>query len=354
MTEKDDFFACNLIAWYEKNKRDLPWRDTKDPYKIWLSEVILQQTRVAQGLPYFEKFILAFPTVLDLANAESDLVLRLWQGLGYYSRARNMHKTAKIIAEKGTFPDTFVELRKLPGIGDYTAAAIASFAFEEAVAVVDGNVFRVLSRYFGISDDIASPAGKKVFARVAAEQILNEKPSQYNQAIMEFGALHCKPAAPLCETCDLRPHCFAFAHKKQETLPQKSKKTAQRERFLHYFLVMHAGKILLKKRQNEGIWEGLYDLPCYESSRDTDVKDWLGKYFSGTDFLSEVEKIYETKHLLSHQKLHIQIFETNLSKPDKPEIWSAYDFYSLLEAETLPKPIFLANFLHEKFDLQVI
>src|SRR5690349_7153792 len=226
------YFSEKVVKWYEKNKRDLPWRETRDPYKIWLSEIILQQTRVSQGMPYYLRFIEKFPTVAALASASEQEVLRLWQGLGYYTRARNLHKCAKKVATdyKSVFPYSFDELKKLPGIGDYTAAAIASIAYQEPVAVVDGNVFRVLSRVFGIETEINSPKGKKDFTQLANELISKKHPEKHNQAMMEFGALYCTPKNPSCTDCVFSSQCFAFKKNLQLVLPVKTKNKAARKR----------------------------------------------------------------------------------------------------------------------------
>src|SRR5690554_6028089 len=207
-------FAKEITHWYHKNKRDLPWRDTKDPYLIWLSEIILQQTRVVQGISYYHLFSETFPTVLDLAEADEDTVLRMWQGLGYYSRARNLHKAARIVVNEhqGKFPSHYATLLTLPGIGEYTAAAVASFSADEVHAVLDGNVFRVLARFWGIKDAINSPKGKKVFSRLANDLIDSHNPAIYNQAIMEFGALQCKPKSPNCGNCPIISSCYSFIH----------------------------------------------------------------------------------------------------------------------------------------------
>ena len=218
-------FSKTLIRWYSKNKRILPWRETKNPYYIWLSEIILQQTQVKQGLPYYESFVTSYPTVFDLANAEESDVLKLWQGLGYYSRARNLHASAKHIAYdlNGVFPDTYKDLLKLRGVGDYTASAIASICFNEATAVVDGNVYRALSRYFGIDTPINSSKGQKEFKALAQELIDIKKPADFNQAIMEFGAIQCKPKNPECSACSFRNSCVAFGNNRVSDLPVKIK-----------------------------------------------------------------------------------------------------------------------------------
>src|SRR5690554_3639789 len=236
MTHQNPVFAKKLIRWYLQNKRDLPWRKSKDAYLIWLSEIILQQTRVAQGLPYYNKFVSLFPTVFDLAKASEEQGLMVWQGLGYYSRARNLHHTARYIAEnhQGVFPKTYTELIKLKGVGNYTAAAIASFSYEEPVAVLDGNVYRVLSRYFGIQTDISSSKAKKEFQLLANQMLEAKHPSLFNQAIMEFGALQCVPKSPNCEICVLNDSCVALQEKKVEELPVKLKKTKVTQRHLNY------------------------------------------------------------------------------------------------------------------------
>ena len=272
MAESNFFFAETLLNWYQRHKRNLPWRETTDAYAIWLSEVILQQTRVAQGLPYYLKFIEAYPTVQYLAAAPEDEVLRLWQGLGYYSRARNMHFTAKQVVQEynGQFPSSYHELQKLKGVGSYTAAAVASFAFKEKVAVLDGNVFRVLSRVFGISDDIAAPASRKVFQQLADSLIPEQAPDTFNQAIMEFGAIQCTPVMPDCMFCPLQTSCFAFNRGLVQELPVKSKAKAVRPRFFHYLVFEWQGSYFMRKRLAGDIWQGLYDFYLYEAAE----KSW--------------------------------------------------------------------------------
>src|SRR6218665_1506972 len=237
-------FSNILIKWYLQNKRDLPWRKTVDPYQIWLSEIMLQQTRVAQGMPYFFAFTKEFPTVKDLADASEEKVLKLWQGLGYYSRARNLHKTAQYIAYdlNGVFPDSYKELLKLKGVGEYTAAAIASFSYNESVPVVDGNVFRVLSRYFDVETDIALTSTKKEFTALAFELMQKNNPALFNQAIMEFGALQCVPKSPDCENCVLNSGCLALLKKKVNQLPVKSKKMKAKNRFFNYVVFSDANE----------------------------------------------------------------------------------------------------------------
>ena len=349
------FFRKRLISWYLQNKRDLPWRNTTDPYMIWLSEIILQQTRVAQGLPYFLKFIDEFPTVFDLAKASETKVLRLWQGLGYYSRARNLHACAKAVVEKykGKFPDNYKELLQLKGVGKYTAAAIASFAFHEPVPVIDGNVYRVLSRVFGISEEIDSGKGQKVFAQLAADLMDHDDPHTYNQAIMEFGATHCTPAAPDCDTCIFNNDCHARKRDLQRNLPVKTKKIKVKTRFFHYLVIQHEGKILLKQRKQKDIWKGLYDFYLIENSGPLDLDQVLQQQ-TGDWFPCQNLKLKnlsnEYKHILTHQRIFARFFHVapnngfSRDLPDKP---NGFQFYSLEEINDLPKPILIDNYLNE-------
>lgn len=296
-----------LINWYLQHKRDLPWRNTKNPYKIWLSEVILQQTRVQQGLPYFEKFIKNYPTVTDLATAEEQEILNDWQGLGYYSRARNMHTTAKLVVEhfNGKFPSSFTELLKLKGIGEYTAAAIASFAFNEQVAVVDGNVYRVLSRLFDIELPIDSGQGKVEFKNLAKECLGKEPAAIFNQAIMEFGALFCVPKNPDCSSCIFQNSCLALANKTVDQRPVKAKKTKVSDRYLLYTIALDKGKIQIEKRNSGEIWEGLFQFPLNELKTED---DWQKAIRTDAIFVSE-----RYKHILSHQRLHVY-FQVTIEK----------------------------------------
>ncbi|TKC12878.1 A/G-specific adenine glycosylase [Pedobacter polaris] len=305
-------FQNEIIKWYKLNKRDLPWRSTTDAYVIWLSEIILQQTRVEQGLPYFNKFLQHFPKVEDFANASETHVLKLWQGLGYYSRGRNMLFTAKQVMELhgGIFPVKYDELIKLKGIGEYTAAAISSFANNQSKAVVDGNVFRVLSRYFGVEEPINSTLGKKEFTELAQSLIEDQQPSLYNQAIMEFGALQCKPKSPLCSICPLRLNCFAFKHNKVDILPLKLKKVKIRERWFNYFIGVKDDHVLTKQRKPGDIWEQMYDFPLIET---LDNEEYLKpdfwnqiKYLFGNEV--NIKLLSQKKHLLTHQIIYVQFF----------------------------------------------
>jgi len=296
-------FSHIIIHWYNKNKRDLPWRHTKDPYKIWLSEIIMQQTRVQQGLPYYKTFVLKFPTVHHLAKAKEDTVMKTWQGLGYYSRARNLHHSAKFISKnlKGVFPKEYNEIKRLKGIGDYTASAIASFAFNKPHAVVDGNVFRVLSRYFGIETAIDSTEGKNIFFQKAEFLLDKSDPGTFNQAIMEFGAMQCLPHNPDCRKCPLKKNCKALAMNSISSLPVKLQKTKIRTRHFNYFIIRKNGKILIKKRTENDIWRNLYDFPMVESK-----KEMKSAPLDRENIVS-VSKPF--KHILSHQIIFARFWE---------------------------------------------
>jgi len=302
-------FSLQIQKWYTENHRDLPWRHTRSPYFIWLSEVILQQTRVDQGMSYYQKFCTLFPSVTDLALASEQEVLSAWQGLGYYSRARNLHKTARHIHKflNGEFPDNYTELLKLPGIGPYTAAAIASFAFREPKAVVDGNVYRVLSRFLGIKTPIDTTTGKKEFQLIAEELLDRANPDSHNQAIMEFGALLCTPKKPNCATCPLTESCLAYSANTVTDYPVKARKTAVRPRYFHYLIGPEKDAILLQQRTGKDIWENMYQLPLIESEA---VPEILGSL--------NAEKISTTTHQLSHQKIYATFWQIPTSlNPDE-------------------------------------
>lgn len=316
-----DLFADKLISWYLKCGRDLPWRKTSDAYLIWLSEVILQQTRVDQGLSYYNKFAAEFPSVTDLAAAEEETVLKLWQGLGYYSRARNLRAAAQQVKQEynGKFPSTYSEIIKLKGVGEYTAAAVASFAFNERRAVVDGNVYRVLSRIFGIETPIDSTKGKKEFSQLANELIHAKKPGTYNQAIMEFGAMHCKPRNPDCGSCIFNSICVANEKSMVDSLPVKSKKTKVRNRYFNYLVLNHKGKVLLNKRVSNDIWKNLYDFPLIETVNELSEEEFILsqelKERTGSAKLT-IRSVSSTyKHILSHQRIYARFWEIDLAKP---------------------------------------
>ena len=315
-------FSDEIILWYNQNKRDLPWRTTSSPYKIWLSEIILQQTRVNQGLPYYYNFLEKFPAIEDLAAAEEQEVLKLWQGLGYYSRARNMHKAAKQIAFdlKGEFPTNKKKLLDLKGVGEYTASAIASFCFNEAAAVVDGNVYRVISRFFGLDTPIDSTEGKKMFNAIAHEQLNSEQPALHNQAIMEFGALQCIPKKPQCINCPLQHECYALKNKLVDKLPKKSKKIKQKSRFFYYLDLRYDSLTYLIKRGKKDIWENLYEFPMIETNTETEIDEVLNSdAFNSYGFQGVIiEEVLKLKnHKLSHQVLHPNIIRLRLTAPPK-------------------------------------
>ncbi len=319
-------FSTKLIKWYELHKRDLPWRHTQDPYKVWLSEIILQQTRVDQGMSYYVKFIDLFPTVKSLADAHEDIVLRAWQGLGYYSRARNLHATAKHIAYdlKGKFPSTQQELLRLKGVGAYTSAAIASFCFGEKAAVVDGNVMRVLTRLHGISEPIDSTEGKKLIKQIADECIDTRNPGLYNQAIMEFGAIHCTPHNPLCNNCPFDASCVALAKGKVKELPAKSKKTAVKDIWMYYFFIQKGENTFIKKRTANGIWKGLHDFPLIESQKQLKAEDLIESFIKENKLPTDSEVLSigeEYIHILSHRKIHARFIsiQTQRSWKQLPE-----------------------------------
>ena len=341
-------FTNSLTEWYLQNKRDLPWRNTQSPYLIWLSEIMLQQTRVAQGMPYFLSFTTAFPTVFDLANASEEQVLKLWQGLGYYSRARNLHKTAQKIAFEynGIFPDNYADLLQLKGIGEYTAAAIASFSYNEVVPVVDGNVFRVLSRYFDIESDIALGSTKKEFAALALELIPKNNPALFNQAIMEFGALQCVPKSPNCEKCVLNSGCLALQKNKVNQLPVKSKKLNVKNRYFNYLIFTdEQQKTIVQKRSEKGIWHNLYEFPLIESECELDFETILHEIKNTSLIENKITSVSELTltsllHKLSHQHLYIKFWEINLEE----QISNGIDYLSLLQ---FPFPIVIYNFIEK-------
>jgi A/G-specific adenine glycosylase len=342
-------FSKTLTHWYLQNKRDLPWRNTVNPYFIWLSEIMLQQTRVAQGLPYFLRFTEAFPTVFDLAKASEEEVLKLWQGLGYYSRARNLHKTAQQVAFefKGEFPKSYTELLKLKGIGEYTAAAIASFSYNESVPVVDGNVYRVLSRYFDIETDIASAGAKKEFTKLAAELLPKGQANLFNQAIMEFGALQCVPKNPDCGNCVFNDSCAALQKKKVTLLPVKSKKVKVRTRHFNYLVFADEGEnTLLQKRTQKGIWHNLYEFPLLETDNEL-IENELLELMQNQQFVSnEVLGIHwynseTTVHKLTHQHLNINFWRIRV----KGMIGNGINWES---AKKMPFPIVIFNFIEKE------
>lgn len=313
-----------LIKWYKVNRRNLPWRQTNDPYAIWLSEILLQQTRVEQGTPYYYRFIEQFPTVKALADAPNELIMKLWQGLGYYSRARNLHKAAIYIRDhyKSKFPTDYHTIRNLPGVGDYTAAAVASFAYDLPHAVVDGNVYRVLSRLYGVFTPIDTPAGKKEFAALAEEVLNSSNPGIHNQAIMEFGAMQCKPANPQCDTCVLRLQCSAYQLGHIALLPAKARKTKVTIRHFNYLLIRHKDSIYLNKRTEKGIWQNLFEFPVIETSKACITEELMetdlwSQYFR--DNKISINSVSDMKpHKLSHQTIYTRLLDISIgSETDK-------------------------------------
>ncbi|WP_417589066.1 A/G-specific adenine glycosylase [Owenweeksia hongkongensis] len=313
-------FQSSILGWYYRHKRDLPWRKSNDPYIIWLSEIILQQTRVSQGLPYFEKFVKNYPLVEDLANADEDQVLKDWEGLGYYSRARNLHATAKHVSENLNcdFPRKYDELLKLKGVGSYTAAAISSFVAGEPRAVLDGNVFRVLSRYFAISTPINTTTGKKEFEQLANKMLDTKSPADYNQAIMEFGAVQCVPKNPKCGECVLNESCTAYAERNVTDFPVKEKKKYDRQRYLTYLLINNGGKIAVQQRVEKDIWRQLFQFPLIEADallNPAEVIESINK-----DGLLIKEVVDLKPHKLSHQTIHCRIVLIDINKKLKLSI----------------------------------
>ncbi len=308
----DKEFSHIISKWYSQNKRDLPWRNTRDPFRIWLSEIILQQTRVAQGLSYYLCFVNEFETVHDLAEANEETILKLWQGLGYYSRARNLHFTANHISKElnGEFPKNFKGLLELKGVGLYTAAAVASFCYDEKVAVLDGNVFRVLSRVFGVDEPINTSPGEKIFRELSTELLPSTEVSTYNQGIMEFGALQCTPKNPDCEPCPLNTRCDALRTKRVKDLPVKVKKTKVIELHMSFLVLITGKETVLRKRVGKGVWQNLYEFPSFVGSSSEDSKNDLGLFVSdaGLDVNSLEYVSASYKHLLSHRKIHAQFF----------------------------------------------
>lgn len=338
-------FARLLIEWYHEHKRDLPWRNTNDPYLIWISEIILQQTRVAQGYAYYQRFIERFPNLESLAASEENEVLKYWQGLGYYSRARNLHQAA--ISVNGVFPVRYEDILKLKGVGIYTAAAICSFAYNQPHAVVDGNVYRVLSRFFGVNEPIDSGKGKKIFASLAHDLLDKVQPALYNQAIMDFGALQCTPLSPDCTVCPFKNRCFAFNHNIVSSLPIKQNKTKTSERFFYYLLIRDNGNIYLNKRTENDIWKNLYELPLIESNTALAVDDFIRKQEFASFFkegsVVNVRLLNKTKHVLSHRIIYADFYELD-AQDIKMDFLSKYTRLNMADLELYPVSRLMHNF----------
>ncbi len=347
--EKKTEFSQALIAWYKINKRDLPWRGTSAPYAIWLSEIILQQTRVTQGIDYYNRILSAFPDIRALAAASEDQVMKLWQGLGYYTRARNMHATAKYLSAErnGVFPGTYTELLKLKGIGEYTAAAIASIAFGEAVPVVDGNVLRVFTRYTGLNKPVENAAVKKNIRKELQGIMDRKKPALFNQAIMELGALCCTPKSPKCNQCPLQNGCYAFQHNQQQLLPVKKRKKEVKERYFHYLVMLHGGSTFISRREKTDIWKSLYEFPLIETRTDTPEK----KLFATPEFAAllplvryRVTARASYRHVLTHQLIHARFYILQLEDPGM-KLADRYICISRDELNSYAFPGLIAGFL---------
>lgn len=351
-------FSEKLLSWYDEHRRELPWRNSRDPYVVWVSEIILQQTRVDQGLAYYHRFLDAFPDIHRLAEAPEVEVLRIWQGLGYYSRARNMHYTAKIITEKhgGVFPGNSKALMRLKGIGDYTAAAIASIIHNEAVPALDGNVYRLLARLFALNDNIDTAKGKKAFHKLAAIIIPQSRPGDFNQAMMDFGSLVCRPVNPLCDECIFNGDCMAFKQQQVKKYPVRNEKRPIRHRFFNYFLIEYNNPggmqvFYARQRQDDDIWKHLYELPLLETDKDIPAQDvfshpWWTTFFPGNKGYFVSGLVAEKKHQLSHQLIHARLFSITVNSARIRSTLNK-NFLTVDSAtfEAMPKPRLLERLL---------
>ncbi|MEZ5047250.1 MAG: A/G-specific adenine glycosylase [Chitinophagaceae bacterium] len=338
-------FSDFILQWYlTANQRNMPWRGIKNPYKIWLSEIILQQTRVEQGLPYYELFSKKYKTIEQLANASDDDVFKLWQGLGYYNRCRNMLSTARYITNElqGRFPNEYEDILKLKGIGAYTAAAIASFAFEKPHAVVDGNVVRVLSRYFGLFEDFSTGKGKKFMHQFAQEQLPKTKSSVYNQAIMDFGSQVCKPLSPSCHQCPLIATCYAYRNKKIGDLPIKKKRLALKERHFNYFIITDKKSLLIQKRMKKDIWQHLYEFHLIEGGKKNALNEMKRKFNS----ISQLASLQQT---LSHQKIEATFFYIETTHLKKWAKSLSMEQIAIENIHTIAFPRIISLFLENNF-----
>ncbi len=317
-------FTEKILSWHKTIDRQLPWKKTNDPYKIWISEIVLQQTRVQQGTKYYLSLVDAFPTVYDLADAEEDVLLRLWKGLGYYSRARNMHKAAKIIVEEynGIFPDSKELIERLPGIGPYTSAAISSFAYGVPHAVVDGNVYRVLSRMYGIFVPINSTTGKKEFASLAQDLLDQERPAAYNQAIMDFGALCCRPKNPDCMFCPTQDICKAYQQGIVHELPKKEKMLKRRRRYFIACVSISHGKVLIEKRLEKDVWRGLYTTPLIECEFKPDFDKAKEIITENINVSKEsISYVLDKKQKLTHQDVHVSFYSIQIGTISSDQVY---------------------------------
>jgi len=340
-----------LTLWYQENKRELPWRINNDPFSVWVSEIILQQTRIDQGTSYYLRFMRRFPDIESLANSSEEEVLKMWQGLGYYSRARNMHHAARqIMAEfNGRFPDSYNIIRALKGVGDYTAAAIASISFGSENAVIDGNVYRVLSRIFGIATPIDTTNGKKEFSTLAHSLLDKQNPGIYNEALMEFGALQCVPRNPSCSQCPFQNRCVALKYNQIDQFPVKSKQPKQKNRYFNWLYIRHEGNFYLEKRRAKDIWHNLYQFPLIETKEQVSETEIISSQEFQNLFLGlkvTIESVTpEIIHLLTHQRLHIRFFQISLSHQIINSPWIMTNESDVFRFP-IPKPI--DNYLTKK------
>ncbi len=352
-------FPDTLLSWYDEHRRELPWRNSRDPYVIWVSEIIMQQTRIDQGMAYYHRFLDAFPGICSLAKAPEEEVLRVWQGLGYYSRARNMHHTAQTITEKhgGVFPDNSKALQKLKGVGAYTAAAIASIIYNEAVPALDGNGYRLLARLFALNHNIDTAEGKKTFSELAAMLIPQNRPGDFNQAMMDFGSLVCRPANPLCCECIFNGECMALKHQQVKKYPVRNEKRPVRHRFFNYFLIEYDDPkeipvFFARQRKENDIWKHLYELPLLETDKNIPVNDvfshtWWTTLFPGNKGYAVSGLIAEKKHQLSHQLIHARLFSVSVTSPlTRKKLENVFMAVDAESFETMPKPRLLERLLN--------
>lgn len=341
-----------LLKWYENQGRELPWRKTSNPYKIWVSEIILQQTRIQQGINYYHSFLKNFPDIFSLAESDISEVLNIWQGLGYYSRARNMHKTARAIAQdyNGSFPSNYKDMLKLKGVGEYTAGAIASIAFGEHIPAVDGNVKRVFSRLYGLYDDLNKPAPMKNLKEMVQQEMNQEEPGKFNQAVMDLGALICKPKNPLCQECPLSQNCVAFKEEIVNELPVKYKKLKNRKRYFYYCIISCNGQILLNQRKKKDIWELLYEFPLIETLKplsDKSIYDNVNKMFLTGQKKAKISHISsEVIHILSHQRLHTRFIHVDVEAFDTPGLSGFIPVYKE-KIDDFPLPRLIDRYMEE-------
>lgn len=336
------FFAESVVCWYEIHKRDLPWRQTRNPYYVWLSEIILQQTRVNQGLPYYRAFLKKFPSVAYLAAASEQEVLNLWQGLGYYSRARNLHAAAKQVISEfgGEFPADYHLLKKLKGVGAYTAAALASFCFDAPTPVLDGNVYRLFARFFGVYTPIQTTAAEKEFIEIGQKLMAFSNPATFNQAIMEFGALQCKPQSPDCNICPLKVHCYAYQNRAVNMLPVKQTKKPVKIRKMHYLLLNCKDSWWVQKRTENDIWKHLYEFLRLESNHTPTLKEWKKLISNKNLTIKNLQPLIDKPviHKLTHRELHINFWKAESTSADN-------NFISLSQIKILPFPVVLKKII---------